>query len=547
MTFKKKKAASKQKLRGGYYTPEILSDFVTDWGLSQGARNIIEPSCGDGNFLESCNKWLSRRRRKTRITAVEIDEVEIKKARVRSKNFSKNIEIDYINSDFFSAYGDGIEVSSYDLVLGNPPFLRFQYFEDRQREIAFSHLREAGYRPNKLANAWAGFVQLSIELLATNGCLAMVLPAELLQVKYARELRDRIVQNFEHVILVSFKKLVFPSIQQEVVLLLAQNKTENLHAGCDIHTVEISDGDDLNVETLNNRVTHSPARHSHSGMKWTSLYLKESTFKTLQRIGNDLRIPRLGDLASVNVGIVTGNNDFFVVSDETVEEYSLQRFVVPVVGRTNAIGNIFFKNQELKATKQKHRSNLLDTSRIPEHEFTDGLIEYLRLGVEDKVNEGYKCRIRQRWFDVPSIYRSDGFMFRQIHMYPLMVTNSAGAACTDTIHRFAMRNGDSVEQVCCAFINSLSFAWSEICGRSYGGGVLELEPREAEEIPVPYNAGIQLDYKYIENSLKTKEIDLVLDYVDQELLVKTLNYTAKDVKLLRSAWKTLRDRRIQRK
>ena len=36
-----------------------------------------------------------------------------------------------------------------------------------------------------------------------------------------------------------------------------------------------------------------------------------------------------------------------------------------------------------------------------------------------------------------------------------------------------------------ASINSVTFAFSEVMGRSYGGGVLELEPREAEPLPFP--------------------------------------------------------------
>jgi adenine-specific DNA methylase len=56
-------------------------------------------------------------------------------------------------------------------------------------------LRQAGYKPTKLANAWVAFVQLSIELLQEGGRLAMVVPAELLQVKYTHELRDRLATH----------------------------------------------------------------------------------------------------------------------------------------------------------------------------------------------------------------------------------------------------------------------------------------------------------------------------------------------------------------
>lgn len=45
---------SAQKLRGGYYTPDDIADFLVSWILkdNQSAR-ILEPSAGDGVFIDS--------------------------------------------------------------------------------------------------------------------------------------------------------------------------------------------------------------------------------------------------------------------------------------------------------------------------------------------------------------------------------------------------------------------------------------------------------------------------------------------------------------
>ena len=40
-----------QKLRGGYYTPQNLADYVTKWVLSNHPASVLEPSCGDGAFI----------------------------------------------------------------------------------------------------------------------------------------------------------------------------------------------------------------------------------------------------------------------------------------------------------------------------------------------------------------------------------------------------------------------------------------------------------------------------------------------------------------
>ncbi len=47
------KEASKEKLRGGFYTPEPIASFILKWAFNGNKQfDILEPSCGDGVFLE---------------------------------------------------------------------------------------------------------------------------------------------------------------------------------------------------------------------------------------------------------------------------------------------------------------------------------------------------------------------------------------------------------------------------------------------------------------------------------------------------------------
>lgn len=540
--FKSKDLAGKQKLRGGYYTPVALADYLCHWALRGSKETILEPSCGDGNFVESSLKIAKIKNISPKITAIEIDEDEIFKAKERCGN--KNVS--WVNEDFFRAY-TSLKKKKFDVVLGNPPFIRFQYFDDESRDIAFSHLRDVGYKPTKLANSWAAFVQLSIEMLKDGGRLAMVIPAELLQVKYASELRERIAKHFDHVVLVAFKKLVFPDIQQEVVLLLAEGK--HIRAGdvCDVHTIQVHDASELTPDVLQNTVAHSEAKHTRPGMKWTSFFLKEESFEILEQVQRNPKLIHLGDIASVNVGIVTGRNKFFVVDEEIKKQYDLEKFCIPLVGRTSAVNSLNFNENKFEECRLKYPSNLLNLTGFTEKQFSAGLKNYIQFGEEEGVNTGYKCRVRSKWYEVPSVYISDGFLFRQIYKYPLLVVNEIGAACTDTIHRVRLLKELDFNQVSASFVNSLTFAWSEICGRSYGGGVLELEPREAEELPLPLNKNICLDTDLVNEYLNNGDVYAALDYVDQILLIDHLGLTQKQVNAIRGAWEELRDRRLNRK
>ncbi|MBE7468254.1 MAG: class I SAM-dependent methyltransferase [Anaerolineae bacterium] len=548
-----KQTADSRKLRGGYYTPLELACFLIKWGLRDDTMRILEPSCGDGNFIMALLQRLHDpafpKSLLPTIVAVELDPTELGKARARAEQFSKNgAALEWISQDFFAAYPYLQQNDKFNLIVGNPPFIRFQYFDDDSRNQAFGYLKQAGYKPTKLANAWVAFAQLSIELLQEGGRLAMVVPAELLQVKYAHELRDRLATQFEHIVIVGFKHLVFPEIQQEVVLLLAEGKREKNHLTSDIHTIEFLDGEELlHLDSLTDAVSHVPAKHSRAGMKWTSLFLDEAAFAALDEAETAVGLTPLGQLAEVDVGIVTGRNSFFILTEAQKEEFQVESLTAPIIGRTAALKTTNFNQEDFCHYKKQYPSFLLDLNSVAFEALPQAVKNYLNFGEQENIHRGYKCRIRRRWFDVPSIYVPDAFLFRQIHRYPLLVVNKAQVASTDTIHRVRVKSGITPDLLAATFFNSLTLAWAEVCGRSYGGGVLELEPGEAEELPIPYHHSIEIDPVKVEDLLRRNCVYEALDYVDGIVLKDYLGFDKVMTQRIRSAWEQLRDRRVERR
>lgn len=537
-------APSAQKLRGGYYTPVSLARYLCEWALRDGGERVLEPSAGDGNFIAALSE-ANGDRNALQVTAVELDPSEIAAAQARAFGLP-GVKVDWINGDFFDAFGSLRR--DFDVVVGNPPFIRFQHFDADSRDTAFNHLRNFGYRPTKLANAWAAFVQLSIELLRPGGRLAMVIPAELLQVKYAEELRERITQMFDHVVVVTFQRLVFEGIQQEVTLLLAEGRRPAPGDYALVHTIEFSDAEELfGLRSISEAIAHAPEKHARRDVKWTALFLPEDAFACLQKAYGCDGITALGELADVDVGIVTGRNSFFVLDHERADAIKLNGFSQPLVGRTTSLKSITFRPRDFDRHRDRHPSVLIDLNGVDDTEISEPLAAYIREGEAAGVNQGYKCRIRRRWYDVPSIYVPDAFLFRQIHDAPLLVANEAGATSTDTIHRVRLRQKMSARRLAAAFCNSLTFAWAEVCGRSYGGGVLELEPREAEELPVPLEAAKAINEQRVDKLLRADGVEAALDYADPILLGQGLGMSASEIASVRASWVQLRDRRKNRR
>jgi adenine-specific DNA methylase len=524
--FVAKSSPTDDKLRGGYYTPAPIAKFVSDWVALAGSR-LLEPSCGDGNILAELAEQSSE------AIGVELFPEEAAKA-------SQRTGLDVTAGDFFSWF-KADKHGAFDGVAGNPPYIRFGHWAEPSRELALAFMCSAGLHPNKLTNAWVPFVVASVEAAREGGRIGLVLPAELMQVGYASELRQYLIDHCSAVTVVCFQRLVFPGILQEVVLLLAVKGV----GPAGIQILEVEDANalaDLDVD-LNPQV-RAPL---HEREKWTKYFLDLAEIESLRALRADDRLTQLEHFASVDVGVVTGRNSFFVMTPEEAKEHKVEDLTIPLVARSAQLAGVTYAETDHADFAANGGKTLLLDARGTSPELHAGLASYISLGEEHGVHTGYKCRIRKQWWVVPSIWQADAFMLRQIHTHPRIVANLTNATSTDTVHRMRVVEGVDASKLAAVAMNSITFAVSEIVGRSYGGGILELEPSEAEELPVPDPALIPDHVVARVNELvREKRIEEAIDAVDQAVLIDKLGFASQEVLSARSAWRTLRDRRNSR-
>jgi len=115
---------------------------------------------------------------------------------------------------------------TYTAVIGNPPYLRYQDFSGDARARSREAALRAGITLSGLASSWAAFTVHSALMLQKVGRLGLIIPAELPSVNHATEVRRFHFEKFAHVDLVLFTERVFPEVQEEVVLLLADGCEE---------------------------------------------------------------------------------------------------------------------------------------------------------------------------------------------------------------------------------------------------------------------------------------------------------------------------------
>lgn len=539
---KLKKDSTEQKLRGAYYTPLQLANAMVELFAAENITRVLEPSCGDGVFLDSMNEKNLLDKVES-FTAVELDSLEAKKVEDKYKH-KKTVSVR--NEDFFTFYNDNISTSKFDLILGNPPYIRYQYLTDSQRESLSSILTSHGMKANKLINAWVGFIVACTQMLNSTGRIAFVIPAEILQVAYAEDLRLFLSNQFSRITLITFEKLVFPEIEQEVVVFIGEKGGEE-------KGIRIIEMKDLNGFASLDLHSNGYQKMQHVKEKWTKYFTTTEEIKIIQQIKKDIRFAPFSSFGTINVGVTTGHNDFFSVDKSTSEKYQLSDVAIPLIGRSSHAHGIYFTNTDWsKNIESGKKAQLVVFPPNELNEYPKTHKDYISFGEKNSVNKGYKCSIRDRWYIVPSIWIPDAFFLRRNNLYPKFVLNKCGAISTDTMHRMKFNVGVDGETLLLSYYNSISFAFTEICGRSYGGGVLEILPGEMGNIMLPIVNDLPVSTKNellqkIDYIIRNNEnIEIALDLVDNEILIKYLGIDSKICEMCRAIWKKLQKRRLGR-
>lgn len=533
-----KEFETEQKLRGGYYTPVDLASFLVRWVEKKQPQDILEPSCGDGIFFKPIADLIP----KARVTSFELDSIEAMKA----NNFANQAGLRKVvirNEDFLGWAVDALKSENglFDAILGNPPFIRYQYlptaFQDRAETI-FSSL---GCKFTKHTNAWVPFILASFALLRPGGRLAMVVPAEIIHVMYAQSLRSYLGKNASRLVVIDPEELWFEGTLQGAVLLLVEKKSHsNEYAeGLGMYPVKGREFLDLDPEDVF-RAPQSINGKTVSG-KWTRALLPLSTRSLLDGLANSAEVRCFGDVAKVDVGIVTGANKFFLVKDETVEQFGLQQWAYPMFGRSDHCPGIVYD-------KQQHSANVAKGNPTNFIWFQDRGVEksktgkqYIEQGEKENLHTRYKCRLRSPWYSVPSVYATEIGMLKRSHDAPRLILNKMRAYTTDTAYRVRIKEG-TAEQFVYGFINALTALSAEVEGRYYGGGVLELVPSEIEKLLVPSPMGVQARVGDLDKAVRTMPMDAVLEQQTKRTL-GGLGLSCADQLELLMGWRQLRNRR----
>jgi adenine-specific DNA methylase len=527
-----------QKLRGGFYTNAAIAEFLTRWVGVVRPQRVLEPSCGDGAFLEAIQTRASTRLKT--IFACEINPQEADKAQERTGVARLEVHVgDFLRWFLFHAG----QVEAFDGALGNPPFIRYQYLPQEQQLLAERVFKRFGLPFTKHTNAWVPFVMAALALLRPGGRLAMVVPSEIFHIPHAQSLRRFLGEQCSRILILDPEEIWFGETLQGTVLLMAEKKYERADRSQGVAVVPVRGLQQLgrDPETM-----FQGARYTNGSTiegKWMPLFLTPQERALMAELRADKRIRPFAEQASVDVGIVTGANKFFLVPDKVVEAFQLQPWSHPMFGRSEHVQGLVYSRADHAANKRAGLpANFLWFQEESVNNLPASVRRYLNAGLAERLQTRYKCRVRTPWYKVPSVYAAPVAMLKRAHNIPRLVLNSAGAYTTDTAYRIKPLRA-TAEALVFSFVNSLTCLTAEMEGRHYGGGVLEPVPSEIERLLLPVVDASAAQLAAADEKYRKAENDLdFLHGQDADVLHKA-GLTKRDQEMLFNAWSRFRGRR----
>lgn len=531
---------SAQKLRGGYYTPVDLAVYITKWVLEKKPTAILEPSCGDGVFFKALAA-LGAPKTLRSLTGFELLPAEANKAKEQCAALPKvKCSIhpeDFLDWSIRSIAGGQRE---FDAVVGNPPFIRYQYLEEQAQQHAEAIFKLLKLPFTKHTNAWVPFVLASIAMLKPGGRLGMILPSEIVHVMHAQSLRTYLGATCARLLIIDPEEIWFEDTLQGAVILFAEKKASSDEHGEGLGIVKVSGRGFLEKDPSDLFNTTPRINGKTVEGKWTRALLTAKERTLLDTLTAHESVHVFDDIAEVNVGIVTGANKFFLVTDEVVETFNLQAFAHPMFGRSgHCQGVIYDESQHEDNARKGNPTNFIWIPK--DSKLNKKARDYIALGESESLHTRYKCKIRTPWYTVPSVHATSIGMLKRSHDTPRLIYNKLGAYTTDTAYRITS-SSHGAEELVYYFLNSLTALSAELEGRHYGGGVLELVPSEIEKLLIPIPSGVRPDLKALDSSIRTMTVEEVLGRQNKKIL-SGIDLSLSDQDRLAAAWLRLKYRR----
>ena len=511
---------------GQYYTPPPIIELITEMCIKSPDDKVLDPGCGSGGFLVKAYHKLKDLKKKenpfaddaklheeilNQLYGIDINpfpaqlssiNLAVRNLKVTSRN------INLVVSDFFKVKPSiSIIPQGLDVVVTNPPYTRQEEMEykDQIREEALTYSDGSKIPLDARAGIYAYFFTHSAKFLKNHGMMGQITSDTWLDVGFGEDLKRFFLDHFKIHAIIWYDVRAFEKALVGTCITILKKEDESKEARENntvkfvrikkampteeiVRTIETAK-EDFENERIG--VTVKKQKELEPKYKW-GIFLRAPTIYF--KISNNNKVTELGKIASVRRGITSGANEFFYLDKEKIKLWSLEKeYLKPIVMSPKEM-KIEVDPRDLsqwvlvvhKSKEELSKENANVLKYIQWGEETDTTIKGGKKG--GSVAKGFHnlstVKSRKLWYDIGERESAPILRSRRIWERCVYLLNKAHALANDSLYEIRPKNKNDIVVLAGILNSSITALISELEGRFYGGGVLELEVYETKVMTV---------------------------------------------------------------
>ena len=475
-----------RNIMGQFSTPIALANDIIEHTARLRAKNtkvsFLDPAFGTGVFFSALNNIFPAKYIEA-ATGYEIDEYYGKPAR---KLWNKT-NLKYEIADFTKVVSPTNYKDKFNLIVCNPPYVRHHYINEKKEKLQALAFETANIKISGLAGLYCYFIALAHSWMKVNGIACWLIPSEFMDVNYGKAIKDYLLNE---VTLLQIHRFDPNNVQFNDALVSSsvvwfKNKKPNIK-----HKVKFTLGSIINKPKYEKEISLEILVNE---TKWTRFPV------FAQRFNNNTS--DLGDFFTIKRGIATGDNKFFIISREQIEQWNLPiKYFRPILPSPRYLNEAEIYADEKGYPKIKNQLFVLNC-KLPIKNIKENypnLYIYLQEGIRRDVVERYLCKSRKIWYSqenrMESMFyctyigrsdRKDKKPFRFILNHSKAIVSNSYLILYPKPN--LQKRIDANPMFSCQIIKALDrISGRQMIdeGRFYGGGMHKLEPKELSKVLV---------------------------------------------------------------
>lgn len=461
------KAREERYRLGQFFTPPAIAEFMAQAIRDIEPGTVLDPGVGGGVLLRAVGEGPRR-------FGLDVDPLAVELA---APSLGPDAELAV--GDFLDPLSWPLSLESFDAIIANPPYVRHHNMSAEHKALAQRYSARLRSKVSSLSGSYVYFFLESLLRLNEGGRLVFITPTEFLDVRYGGAVKAALLDacEIDEVLVLEMDELAFDGVLTTSAITVATKVSKPSRR------YSLTEAK-MNGAVERGRTVELSAEMAPAYLPWTP-FLPSRAERIVPLVEG--RTARLGDYVRVRRGIATGDNSFFCLTRAEADKWGIEpEYLVPVVVGAKDLPASGVLDESFRAGRidAGSRAFLLFCHEPREALIGKNVLRYIEHGESLGLTERFNCRTRTPWYGVERVPPPDFFVTYMSRERARFVRNAVGARCMTSLLNVWAKPAISPESLRPILEDPVNARLLREFGRTYGGGLGKIEPRDLLKLPV---------------------------------------------------------------